>query len=332
MDTNPKKEEEFETSLKKSYKKSIIIALAIVLTLVIIWFLIENSKYQSTDDAYIETHTVQVAPKASGHIKEVFITDNQKVKKGDLVAIIDDTDYKVQFERANAAYEAALLRQTNAKANFNASNSNIELAKKNLERYTELYEKGAVSKLDYDNAKLKYDTAQAQLVQAEENVLSDGSGKRVADADLKQLEALKKQAELNLSYTRIYAPQDGSIAKKAVEIGAYVRVGQSLFAIVPDKVWVIANFKESQVGKMKAGQVVDIKVDAYRGKTFKGRVDSIQRASGAKSSLFPPENAVGSFVKIVQRIPVKIVFDEEVDETVYSLIPGMSVIPKVRVK
>ena len=154
----------------------------------------------------------------------------------------------------------------------------------------------------------------------------------VADADLKTLKALKEQAELNLGYTKIVAPRDGVITNKNVEKGSYVQIGQPLFAIVPNEVWVVANFKENQIGKMKPNQPVEIKIDTYPNKVFKGKIDSIQRASGAKSSLFPPENAVGSFVKIVQRIPVKIVFTEEINPEEYTIVSGMSVVPKVKVK
>ena len=165
---------------------------------------------------------------------------------------------------------------------------------------------------------------------SKEDIFSDGTS--VADADLKALEAAMKLAKLNLEYTNVVAPNTGIVTNRRIEVGSYVSVGAPLFAIVPDKVWVVANFKENQVGKMKPGQKVDIKVDAYKNKVFKGHIDSIQRASGAKSSLFPPENAVGSFVKIVQRIPVKIVFDDEIDKNEYNIVSGMSVVPKVRVK
>ena len=158
------------------------------------------------------------------------------------------------------------------------------------------------------------------------------SNDKVADADLKEAKALKDQTELNLSYTNIYAPQSGTVSNRRVEKGMYVNVGTPLFVIVPHDVWVVANFKENQLRHMKPGQEVDIKIDTYPDHVFKGKIDSIQRASGAKSSLFPPENAVGSFVKIVQRIPVKIVFTEKVDPNEYNIIPGMSVVPKVRVK
>lgn len=321
-------EEEKTSRVKKRY----LIPTIIIIGVIISYFMILNAaKFESTEDAYVETHTVAVAPKVSGQIIEMFVTDNQKVKEGDLVAEIDPTDYNAKLAELSAKYEATLLKQKGAKATFDAVNSQIALAKKNLERYTELYKSGAASKLEYDNAKTNYDNAQAALTQAQQNLLSK-SDNRVADADLKQLAATKRQAQLALSYTKVYASQDGTVANKTIEKGAFVQAGQPLFTIVPNNIWVVANFKESQLRHMKVGQDVEIKIDTYPDKIFKGKVDSIQRISGAKSSLFPPENAVGSFVKIVQRIPVKITFAEPIDETKYTIVPGMSVEPKVRVK
>lgn len=320
-----------ENTQPKIKKRFLIPAIIIIVAIGLYITAINALKYESTEDAYIETHTVQVAPKITGQVVEMYVVDNQKVKEGDLVAQIDPTDYKVKLAEVTARYESTLLKQKGAKAYFEAANSEIALAKKNLDRYTELYKAGAASKLEYDNAKTKYDNAQASLTQAKESLLSKGEN-RVADADLKQLAALKKQAELNLSYTKIYAPQSGSVTNKSIEKGSYVQTGQPLFVIVPDNIWVVANFKESQLRYMKPGQEVELKLDTYPDKIFKGKVDSIQRISGAKSSLFPPENAVGSFVKIVQRIPVKIVFDEEIDTDKYTIVPGMSVEPRVRVK
>ena len=293
--------------------------------------IVNASKYESTEDAYVETHTVQVAPKVSGQIIKMYVTDNQHVNAGDLVARIDSVDYGAKLSEVSAKYDTTLLKQKNAKANFEAATSEINLAKKNLDRYTELFKTGAASKLEYDNAKTTYDNAQAGLTQAQQGLLSKG-GSRVADADLKQLAAQKRQAQLSLSYTKIYAPQSGSVSNKTIEKGAIVQAGQPLFVIVPDNIWVVANFKENQLRYMRKGQNVDIKLDTYPDKVFKGKVDSIQRISGAKSSLFPPENAVGSFVKIVQRIPVKIVFTEPIDTGKYTIVPGMSAEPKVRVK
>ncbi len=319
-----------EKEVKKVNKKALIIG-GVVLTGVIGLFVAHGLKFQSTDDAYVEAHMIQIAPKVSGQITEVYIKDNQKVKEGDIVAKIDYVDYEVRFAQADAQYQKALLAQKVAQANFGAVNSEINLAKKDLERYEKLYSEGAVSEQELDRQKTRYETIKAQYSHANEQLLSKSKNK-VADADLKALKALRDQAELHLNYTTIKAPRDGVVTNKKVEKGAYVQVGQPLFTIVADDVWVVANFKENQVGNMKAGQRVDIKVDAYPNKVFKGKVDSIQSASGAKSSLFPPENAVGSFVKIVQRIPVKIVFDEKIDKDKYNIVSGMSVVPKVRIK
>lgn len=320
-----------EEDKKIRVKKRLLLPIIIIAAIVSYFAIVNACKYESTDDAYIETHTVQIAPKVSGQVVDMYVADNQKVKEGDLVAQIDATDYKVKLAQTDASYESSLYKQKGAKANFEAANSEINLAKKNLDRYTELYKSGAASKLEYDNAKTAYDNAQASLTHAKESLLSKENN-RVADADLKKLAAERKQAELNLSYTKIYAPRSGSVTNKSIEKGAYVQTGQPLFMIVPDNVWVVANFKENQLRHMKVGQDVEIKVDTYPDKIFKGKIDSIQRISGAKSSLFPPENAVGSFVKIVQRIPVKIVFTEKIDPNEYTIVPGMSVEPKVRVK
>ncbi len=323
--------QEIQQKENKLFKKPVIITIAIIGLALLAYFIVDVLTYQSTDDAYVETTTVSVAPKVSGQIVEVLIKDNQRVNEGDLVARIDDTDYKIKVDQMTAQYERALLNQQNAKANLNAANTNIEVAKKDLERYQNLYEAGAVSKQTLDAAQAKYDSSRAQQVTAEQSIFSKDDSK-VADADLKVLKAQKDQAEVNLSYTNIYAPQSGTVASRRVEKGMYVQIGTPLFTIVPDDIWVVANFKENQLRHMKPGQPVDIKVDTYPNKVFKGKVDSIQRSSGAKASLFPPENAVGSFVKIVQRVPVKIIFTEEIDPEQYNVVPGMSVVPKVKIR
>lgn len=328
------KETEQQTSeekTKKPFKRFIFMGVAVILLIVGGFIIYDVIHYQSTDDAYVETTTVQVAPKVSGEVVAVYITDNQFVKEGDIVAEIDDADYKIKLAQAEARYERALLNQKNAKANFSATNSEIAVAKKDLERYQNLYKAGAVSKQTLDNAQAQYDRAKARLTSAEEALLSSSKSK-VADAEIKELKALRDMAKLNLSYTKVRAPQSGTVSSRRVEKGMYVQTGAPLFVLVPENVWVVANFKENQLNGMKVGQPVEIKVDTYPNKVFKGKVDSIQRSSGAKASLFPPENAVGSFVKIVQRIPVKIVFDEKIDTDKYTIVPGMSVVPKVRIR
>ena len=322
-----------EVKEKKHINKKVLITVGVVAVILTALYAFNASKYQSTDDAYVETTTVQVAPRVSGQIIEVYIDDNQKIKKGDLVAKIDPADYEIKVAQAQAKYERALLNQKNALATRDAAESEITSAKADLDRYKKLYQGGAVSKQALDNAQTRYDNALAGKMSAEQAVMSkDMNGTKVADAEIKELKAQLDQAKLNLSYTNIYAPQDGTVSSRKVEEGLYVNVGSPLFTIVPNEVWVVANFKENQLRHMKAGQSVEIKVDTYPNTTFKGKIDSIQRSSGAKSSMFPPENAVGSFVKIVQRIPVKIVFDEKIDSNEYNIVPGMSVVPKVKVK
>lgn len=320
-----------EKKEKKPFKRFIFATIAVAVAVVAGFIIYDSTNYQSTDDAYVETTTVQVAPKVTGQVVEVYITDNQRVKEGELVAKIDDADYKIKLQQAQAKYERALLNQKNAKANFSAAQSQVDVAQKDLNRYTNLYKEGAVSKQSLDAAQAKYDSALAQLTSSEQALLSSNDNK-VADAEIKELKALRDMAKLNLSYTKVYAPQSGTVANRRVEKGMYVQTGAPLFVIVPDEVWIVANFKENQLNGMKVGQPVEIKIDTYPNKVFKGKIDSIQRSSGAKASLFPPENAVGSFVKIVQRIPVKIVFDEPIDHSQYTIVPGMSVVPKVKVK
>lgn len=325
--------EEADKASKKrmNIRRRYIAVVLIVLGLAAGLYSHNASKYESTDDAYVESHMIQVAPKVTGQIVELFIEDNQNIKEGDVVAIIEQDDYKIRFEQADAEYQKELANQKIASANLNAVRSEIEVAKKDLERYKKLYEAGAVSRQTLDNAQTKYDSIFARRTSAEESIFSKGENK-VADANLKVLKAKRDKAELDLKNTKVIAPQSGVVTNKRAEKGAYVSTGAPLFVLVPEKVWVVANFKESQVGYMKPGQPVEIKIDTYPNKVFKGRVDSIQRASGAKSSLFPPENAVGSFVKIVQRIPVKIVFDEDIDSSKYTIVSGMSVVPKVKIK
>ena len=323
--------EEKNLPVKKRY---IFTFLAILAILFGAYYIYDLLGYQSTDDAYVETTTVSVSPKVAGEIVKVMIKDNQQVKAGDIVAVIDQRDYNVKLAQAQAAYDRAILNQNNAHANLNAANSEIELAQKDVERYENLYKAGAVSKQTLDKARTNLDSVKARQTTAEQSIFSSNPAQssKVADADLNVLKAQLDGAKLAMEYTEVVAPIDGTVSNKRVEVGMMVQPGTPLFVIVPNDVWVVANYKETQLEKMHVGQEVDIKIDAYPHKVFKGKIDSIQRASGAKSSLFPPENAVGSFVKIVQRIPVKIVFTEDIDTNEYAIIPGMSVVPKVYIR
>lgn len=292
-------------------KKRVIVPTITAIVLLVLGLIVSVTSvfYKSTDDAFVEGHIITIAPRVSGPVIKLLIDDNQEVKKGDLLLEIDPVDYEVKLKQTEsklAEARAALKKAQSQEAKDSAD----------YQRYTAMLEKGISSKQDFDNSQNNLQSAQSSVEEI--------------SAMIKRLEAEVEQAKLDLSYTKVFAAEDGRITHRTVEQGNYVQVAQPMFAIVPDKVWVVANFKETQVANMKKGQPVKIKIDAYGGKKFKGEVDSLQMASGAKASLFPPENAVGSYVKIVQRIPVKIVFTEDVSE--YNVIPGMSVVPTVKVK
>ncbi len=292
-------------------KKRVIVPTITAIVLLIFGLIISINSifYKSTDDAFVEGHLITIAPRVSGPVIKLLIDDNQEVKKGDLLLEIDPVDYEVKLKQTESKLEEA--RAALKKAQSQAEKDSLD-----HQRYTAMLEKGISSKQDFDNSQNNLNSAQSSIEEI--------------TAMIKRLEAEVEQAKLDLSYTKIYATEDGKITHRTVEQGNYVQVAQPMFALVPQKVWVVANFKETQVANMKKGQPVKIKIDAYGGKKFQGEVDSLQMASGAKASLFPPENAVGSYVKIVQRIPVKIVFTEDVSE--YNVIPGMSVVPTVKVK
>ncbi len=314
---------------KKVVKKRFLVPIIIILVVCLLGWMY-FSTFETTDDAFVEGHIVRISPKITGIIEKLYIDDNQHVKKGDLLLVIDDRDYQVKYDQAKAAYEMALYRQKSAVVDKVSAETDLKVAKQDFERYKNLFEKGAVSQQEYDQAKSKYDVAKANYATAQQAVFSKEKNK-VADAELKRLEAAMKQAELELSYTKIYAPDDGKITNRSAEEGAYINAGAPLFSIVPDKRWVVANFKETQLDGMRVGQPVRIKVDAYPHLKLMGKVDSIQSSTGAKTSMFPPENAVGSYVKVVQRVPVKIVFTDKLDPQ-YNIEPGMSVVPKVYIK
>lgn len=339
---------------RPEYKKKRVfvpVITAVILTLMGIFLAVHATFYQSTDDAFVEGRLISVAPRVSGPVINLLVDDNDVVKAGQLLVEIDPADYEVKLHQAEAklAEAKAQLNVTEKQIEEGSSNVNqsyedvtsarskLDFATKDHKRYTDMYKEGIVSKQDYDNSNTSYTVAQAnhkaaaEKSKAMESALESHKAKAEAvQAEIKRLEAEVEQAKLNLSYTKIYAPQSGMVSARSVEKGNYLQIGQPLMNIVPEHVWVIANFKEIQLTHMKKGQPVSIKVDTYPGKRFKGHVDSIQRSTGAKSSLFPPENAVGSYVKIVQRVPVKIMFDEDIKD--YNIVPGMSVVPKVKIR
>jgi membrane fusion protein (multidrug efflux system) len=226
---------------------------------------------------------------------------------------------------ANAQVDAARERVAATEAQVNEARASTSAVSQNARR-AQTQVSGAQAQVNEAIGKL------AQANTAPQQVAVSQAQASAAGANLEQLQAALDQAELELSYTKIYAPESGRIARKSVEVGALVQVGQPLMAVVPGEVWVTANFKESQIGKVRPGESVEITVDAYPDKVFKGHVDSIQAGTGARFSLLPPENATGSYVKVVQRVPVKIVFEPNQIDAQHMMAPGMSVVPEVKVK
>lgn len=334
-------------------KKRVVVPLvsAVVVLIFGIFVTIHSHYFQSTDDAFVEGHIISIAPRVSGPVTELLVDDNQLVKEGQVILKIDPADYEVKVQQAQAKLDEAKARLNMTEKtveegrstvhqtyeDVTSAKSKLDFAQKDYKRYSDMYKDGIVSKQDYDNSSTALTVSKAnhkastERANAAKSALESNKAKaKAVSAEIERLEAELAQARLNLSYTTVYAPQSGMVASRNVEKGNYVQAAQPLLSIVPQKMWIIANFKEVQLTNMKKGQSVNIKIDTYPNKKFKGHVDSIQRATGAKSSLFPPENAVGSYVKIVQRVPVKIVFDE--DYTQYNIVPGMSVVPTVRVK
>lgn len=294
--------------------------------------------YESTDDAFIDGHISQLGPKVSGNIVAVHVTDNQFVKPDEILAEIDPRDFQARVSRAQAALDAAIAqvalmqqRIAQARAQTAAAQAEATRAGADEKRLAELFRRELISRQDFDHATADASTSAATLAAGRANEQAATAALEQAQSQISEAHAALQTAELDLSYTKIYAPVSGHVARKAVEVGTFVQPGQALFAIVPDDFWVIANFKETQLAKMRAGQPVEIRVDALPDIRFHGHVDSIQSGSGARFSLLPPENATGNYIKVVQRVPVKIFFDG-VDLAAYPLGPGMSVLPTVEVR
>lgn len=307
--------------------------------------------FESTDNAFIEGNVIPMASQVPGRVAELLVKDNQAVKQGDVLLKIDPRDYEASLAQARADLAASRSRVEQAKAQVKTSQANVAQAQSTViaaeaedqratddrKRYESL-PSGAVSRSALDlvesqarAAGAKLEAARSQVEAAEAEVVLNEASVETASAAVQQAEAKLRQAELNLSYTQVVAPEDGRVTRRVVEQGAYIQPGQSLLAIVPSKYWVVANFKEIQLTHMRVGQSVEVVVDAYPDHKFKGHVESIQNGAGARFSLFPPENATGNYIKVVQRVPVKILLDD-LPGSDLALGPGMSVVPTVRVK
>jgi membrane fusion protein, multidrug efflux system len=350
-------------------RPAVVVALSVLFVLAAIAatdFLLKSRSHESTDDAFIDAHVVAVAPKVAGRVWAVQVEMNQDVKKRDMLFEIDPRDYKATLAQATAAVQVATAKRATAqtaydqalaqlktseaeaeaaRADVAATEAEATMAASDLERSRQLVKGGAISKQELEHAgsastsaqanlqsiRRKAAAADAQVAQANAQLGAAKAQISAAEAEIEQAQANEAQAQLNLDYTRVIAPTDGRVTNKTVEPGAYVQVGQSLLAIVPREPWVTANFKETQLNEMRPGQPVMIHIDAYPERDFRGHVESIQAGSGARFSLLPPENASGNYVKVVQRVPVKIVFDELPDGD-RMIGPGMSAVPTVQMR
>jgi len=357
-----------ETNQKKK-KKYFPIIFGVLITLGIVFFIFKyfhSQHHIETDDAQIESNISPVIPKVSGYAVELRVDDNQLVKKGDTLIILDDADYELKVKEAEAALESARANLEVVRANIGASKANeitsaagVNAAKANIEaakirlwkaeqdyqRYANLWEDRSIPQQQFDQAKAEKESAEKQLeALTSQKEVAYGQSKEanmrtnvtfqniaVAEALVKMKEAELELAKNQLEYTVVTAPVNGIISKRNVQVGQLVQAGQQIFAIVMNQdIWVVANFKETQMTKMRQGQDVRLEVDAFPGADFKGKVESISPATGAQFSLLPPDNSTGNFVKVVQRIPVKITFTND-PKDLSLLCAGMNVVVDVHV-
>ncbi|HGM4725825.1 TPA: HlyD family secretion protein [Serratia marcescens] len=309
---------------------AVLAVTAITLGLLINKFFIKDTQ-QHTNDAYIRADISRISPQIAGEIAQVLVKDNQWVKQGELLAVIDPREFNVALAQATAQEQSARARQDDARANLTrqsaliaaaqaerqAAQAELAFARQEQNRYQRMASSGAGSQQAAQQATTRVRTLSANVAQAEATLKAAKNMEQVlqakladSDAELMLAQAKKAMAELNLSYTRITAPIGGVVGKKSLRVGEFVKPGDALLAIVPqDKLYIIANYQETQLENIAHGQSVDIHIDTFPGQTLKGQVDSIAPASGVSFSAVAPENATGNFTKIVQRIPVKIVFD-----------------------
>jgi len=315
--------------------------------------------HESTDNAQVDGHLVPVLAKVSGYVTAVNVAENDRVRADSTLVRIDEREYAVRVAQADADLAAAraqaggsgIAGQAEAQvanaagqraaldASISAARANAVKADADLARVRELVAKQIVSRQQLDAAQAASDAARAQLLSAERSASAAGAGVtnaqagvRLAQARLAAAQAVRDNAALQLSYTRVVSPVGGIVSRKQVEVGQLVQAGQPLLTVVSDTgVWVTANFKETQLSDLKVGQPVELEVDAYGGCVAKGRVESVSAATGAKFALLPPDNATGNFTKVVQRVPVRIAITQGCGKA-QPLRPGMSVAAHVDVK
>lgn len=325
---------------------TVLIALVVVGVVFGVYKYIHAQHHEETDDAQVEANISPIIPKVPGYVSRILVDDNQHVKAGDTLVVLDDRDLRLKVLQAEAGLENARASVASSGAGYQtaqqtalsstysteAAEGNVELARVRLrraendfKRYQELVKSKSITTQQFEQAEAERDAAARQLEVAQrqhEALIREASARKsqstvsqrnisLAETVVKEREASLEFAKLQLSYAYIIAPVDGVISRKNIQVGQFVQAGQSLFALVDEsEKWVVANFKETQLDKMKTGQQVEIEVDAFPGETFTGKIESISPATGAKFSLLPPDNASGNFVKVVQRVPVKIVLEK----------------------
>lgn len=333
-------------------RRSVLVVTALIvagIVALVVWW-VNASTFESTDDAFIDTRTVSISSQVGAAVVDVPVTDNQLLEAGAVLVRLDDRDFRAQADQAKAQIDQAQANIDNIVAQLAAQQARIDQADKQVEqaqaaltfaqqqdeRYQRLVKTGAVTveqAQQYSSGLLQaqatFAAAQANAVATQKQLPVLKSQETLSTAQMEQAHAALEQAEANLSRTLITAPVAGRVARLSTAKGTYAAVGQALMMFVPRDVWITANFKETQLHAIRPGNPVDIRIDAFPDRTFKGHVDSVQAGSGTAFSLLPTENATGNYVKIVQRVPVKIVFDEPPD---VLLGPGMSVVPSVRKK
>jgi membrane fusion protein (multidrug efflux system) len=321
-----------------------------------VWYWIYSNQFEVTDDAYITGHEHPVSFRVAGTISEVLVDDNQLVTQAEPIAKLDPKDYEVALTQARASLQqaeaqlaqsrAAVIQSdaqlTQSRAQADSAKAQDTNSQRNFQRSYQLFYqgKGVISKQDLDNAQYQfegndaaYKATVAAVNVAQANIETAKAQEQAAAAQVGVASAQVQNAELQLSYTTVYAPTDGRVAQKTFETGQRVQAGQAGLSISEPNPWVVANFKETQMGRIRPGQPVEITVDALPHHKFTGRVDSFQSGTGAVFALLPPDNATGNFTKIVQRVPVKILFDRaSVRDYEQLVVPGLSVEPKIRVK
>jgi membrane fusion protein, multidrug efflux system len=326
-----------------------IVLLAALIASLLYWLQVRH--YESTDDAFVAARSFSVAAKVGGYVTDIPVTDNQHVNAGDLLAKIDERDYRIAIDQAAAQVavstanianvEAQIVSQQEqikqAQAQLEQAQAQLQFSQEEFKRAEDLVEKGAGTVQRQQQTRSDLQAQQANTERAKTAVTAAQVGIKTlqaqlegARAQLAQSQAQLDQAKLNLQYTSVVAAQSGRVVKLSGAKGTFVTAGQSLMMFVPDEVWIVANYRETQLNDMRPGQPVEIRIDAYPGRKLTGHVESVQPGSGTAFSLLPAENATGNYVKVVQRVPVKIVVDNWPADLPVG--PGMSVVPWIRVR